>query len=102
MTSLASRKQLLIAESELNRAHLTEEIATLSARARALAARAKSIGVITSCAAALVAGFTAFKRGQSLAPAGKPSWLQSILKGVGLVSSVWSSFRSPDPDSEDR
>jgi uncharacterized membrane protein YqjE len=30
----------------------------------------------------------------------KPSWLQTILKGAGLLSTVWQAFRSPgrDPD----
>jgi hypothetical protein len=61
MNPLESRKQLLIAESELNRAQLVQEW------------QAVADGV---------------------------HWLQTLLKGAGLLSTVWQAFRSPgrDPD----
>jgi hypothetical protein len=46
MNPLESRKQLLIAESELNRTHLVGDGTALTADLRTLTARAKSLGTI--------------------------------------------------------
>ena len=54
MNSLESRKQLLIAESELNRAQLVGDLAALTDGVRTLADRAKSFGSIVSSTAVLV------------------------------------------------
>lgn len=94
MKSLASRKQLLIAESELNRAQLAGDLAALKTGVCALAGRAKSLGSIASSAMMLVAGLAAFRRGKTVAADAKPSWLQTILKSAGLISTLWLAFRS--------
>jgi len=93
MNPLDSQKQLLIAESELNRDQLVGDMAALAAGVRTLADRAKSFGSIASSAMVLVAGLAAFRPCQS-APAGaKPSWLRTILKGAGLISTFWLALR---------
>ena len=48
---LESRKRLLIAESELNRAQLVGDVAALTAEIHTLAERAKSFGSVASSAA---------------------------------------------------
>jgi hypothetical protein len=93
LNPLASRKQLLIAESELNRAHLVQEWRAISGEVHALAIRARTISSIVSVGASLVAGLAALRRKNS-APAEKPSWLQFILKGAGQVSALWLAFRA--------
>jgi hypothetical protein len=93
MNPLAARKQLLIAESELNRTGLADGVTTLTAGVRTLIARAKSFGSLASSAAVLVAGVAAFRRSKSRNAEAKPSWLQNILKGTGLVSTLWQAFR---------
>jgi hypothetical protein len=93
---LTSRKQLLIAESELNRAQMQEEWHAMTGRVRSLADRAKSFGSIASSAAVLVAGLTAFRRGKSVDADAKPSWVQTVLKGAGLVSTGWRSALDHD------
>ena len=98
MNPLESRKQLLIAESELNRVQLAGEMAALTADVRTLADRAKSFGSIASSAAVLVAGLAAFRRGKPVDADAKPSRLQTILKGAGLISTLWLAFR-PRPKS---
>ena len=100
MNPLQSRKQLLLAESELNRAQLVGDMAALTADVRALAGRAKSVGLIASSAVALVAGLAAWRRAKR-ADAGKPSWLPAILKGAGLISSLWLAFRPPARDQDE-
>lgn len=102
MNSLESRKQLLIAESELNRAHLLEEMVALTACIRTITDRARSFGSVASAATVLVTGLTAFRRIRSLLAAAKPSRLQTILKGAGMVSTLWLAFRSRRRNGNER
>jgi hypothetical protein len=90
MTSLESRKQLLLAESELNRTQLAADIVTLSAEVRALTGRAKSFTSVATSALALVGAF----QHRPGAGSGKRSWWQILLRGAGLMSSLWLAFRS--------
>ena len=99
---LESRKQLLIAESELNRAQLAGDMTALTAGVRTLTDRAKSFNSIASSVAVLVAGLAAFRRGKSGDAGAKPSWLQTILKGAGLISTLWLAFRSQRRDTKDK
>ena len=94
MNPLESRKQLLIAESELNRAQLVQEWQTMADGVRSVADRASTISSLASAAALLIAGLASF-RGTRSAPAGeKPSWWQNLLKGAQLAGLLWSEFRS--------
>jgi hypothetical protein len=102
MNPLESRKQLLIAESELNRAQLVQEWVAMTAGVRMLTDRAKSFGSIASSAALLVAGLAAFRRGKPVDADAKPSWLQTILKGAGLISTLWLAFREKGHDQENK
>ena len=71
------------------------------AEVRALTGRAKSIGLIASSATALLVGLAAFRRKKS-APAGEGiSWVQNILKGAGLISSLWLAFRPQARNRDD-
>jgi hypothetical protein len=94
MNPLESRKQLLVAESELNRAQLVQEWQTMADEVHSLTRQARTISSIASAAASLVAGLASCRRKASAPAAEKPSWLQTILKGAGLVSTFWSEFRS--------
>jgi len=93
MNSLESRKRILIAESELNRAQLVQEWQTMADGVRSVTDRAKSFGSIASIAAVLVAGLAAFRRSRST-PAGRnPLWWRSLLKGWQLAGTLWSAVR---------
>jgi hypothetical protein len=98
---LELRKQLLVAESELNRAQLAEDLAALKAEIHTLTHRAGSFGVIASSAATLMSGLAAFKRRKPGGPDAKASWPQSILKGAGVVSNLWLAFRSRSRNREE-
>jgi len=65
MNPLESRKKLLLAESELNRAQLVQEWHTLAGDVHALTESAKTIGFIASAAASLVAGLATLRQKQS-------------------------------------
>jgi len=90
---LQSRKQLLLAESELNRAQMMQDMAALTAEVHALGNRAKSFGSIASSAVVLATGLAAFRRGKVADLDAKPSWVRTVLKGAGLVSNLWLAFR---------
>ena len=92
LSPIESRKQLLIAESELNRAQLSEEWQTMAHRVRDLAHRAKTIAAWTPSAALLVAGVRALRRGPPAAT--KSSWFRKILNGARLASAIWLAFRA--------
>ena len=91
---LELRKQLLIAESELNRAQLSEEWQKMTEGVHSFAGRVKSVGSVASAAALLVAGMSAFRRRRAGPAGAKPSWSQRILNGARLASSIWFAFRA--------
>jgi hypothetical protein len=101
MNPLTARKQLLIAESELNRVELAADLTTLTAGVRALTGVAKSSGSIALLVATLVTGVTLFRRGKPASAEAKearPSWLQRILKVTGLISPLWAAIHRRGTD----
>jgi hypothetical protein len=94
MNPLESRKRLLVAESELNRLQLSEEWHAMTDGIRGLADRVKSVSSLASVVALFVAGVAAFRRGKSVEADAKPSWLQTIVNGAGLISSLWQAIRA--------
>ncbi len=95
MSPLQSRKLLLIAESELNRAQLVHECEKLAEGARAVVGRARSFDEIASAAATVVSALMVFRRGKAAKPAAKRSKLGTFIKRAGLVMALWRAFRSP-------
>ena len=93
VSPLELRKQLLIAESELNRAQLSEEWQEMTRGVRDLACRAKIIAAWASSAALLAAGVRALRRGPPAPGAAKSSWFQKVLKGARLAWAIWLAFR---------
>ena len=98
---LESQRQLIIAESELNRAQIVGDMAKLKDGAIMLAGHIKTIGSISSSAAVLVAGLTALQGAKSDGTASKTSWLQTILKGAGIISTLWLAIRPRGTDRKD-
>lgn len=94
LNPLRSRKQLLIAESELNRAQVIGDMAALTTEVCALAARVQTFSFMASSAAGLLAGF----RNEPPATAAKPSWLKNIFTGIEFASNLWLAFRSQRRD----
>lgn len=90
MNPLESRKQLLVAESELNRAQLVQEWQVMKTEVHSLTSEARSIRSIASAIATLVAGLASCRSRKSESAAEKPSWWKALLKGAGLVGSFLS------------
>lgn len=94
LSPLESRKQMLIAESELNRTQLSEEWQTMAHGVCGRLSRAKTIAAWVSSAVLLVAGVAALRRGPPPPNTAKTSWLQTILNGARVTSAIWSVFRA--------
>ena len=92
----------MVAESELNRVQLVRDWVALTVGVRTLIGRVKSFGSIAAAAALLVAGLKAFRRGKSGSADVKSSWLQTILKGAGMVSPLWLAFRAKGHHQENK
>ena len=89
----AVRKQMLILESDLNRAQLAEDWRGLADDVHALGARGEAIQSLTSAAVAWLAG-RVLPGGKKSAPEpGRKPWWQGWLQGVQLAGSVWSAWR---------
>ena len=93
LSPLESQKRLLIAESELNRAQMVQDLNALKSDVNALVDRVKSFGSIGSSVATLVSGLAAFQLGKPANGDGKSHWLRRIMRGAGLVSTLWRAFR---------
>jgi hypothetical protein len=91
---LQLRKQLLVAESELNRAQLIEEWQAMTAGVHTLTARVKSISSLASTAALLIAGVSAFRSRRGISSGAKSSWLQMAMKGTKVAGSLWLALRA--------
>ena len=101
MNPLKARKQILIAESELNRAQLVLDWRLMAGEVHALADEARNIRSIATAAGSLVAGLAALRRKHS-APTEKRPWWQTLLKSAGQVTTLWPAFRSPVREQNDR
>jgi hypothetical protein len=88
-----SRKQLLVAKSKLNRAQLSQEWQTMTLVVANLAHRARTMAAWASSAALLAAGVPALRRGPVLLSNVRSSWVQNILRGARLGSTIWFAFR---------
>ena len=108
VTPLKMRKDLLIAESDLNRAQLMEEWEAATQWHRTLSAGARTVGSVASAVALVVSGLRAFRRKRDPQDGTNVSWLQPLIKGAGLISSLCETFRSRDgrqknkPENTDR
>jgi hypothetical protein len=98
---LESRKRLLLAESELNRAQLVEDLGALKSDVNALVDHVKSFKSIASSAAVLVSGLAAFQREKPANGDGKSHWPRRLIKGAGLIFKLWRAFRPKRRDPKE-
>ena len=94
ITPLQAHKQLLIAESELNREQMQEEMNAIHDGVQQAVSRLKTVGSLASVGTLLVAGLAAFRHKSEPASATKTSWVGTILKGAQIAGSLWLGFRS--------
>ena len=92
LSPLESQKQLLIAESELNRAQLSEEWHAITHEVCDIAHRAKTIAAWVSSAALVAAGMAALRRRPPAPGTTKYSWFQRVLNGARVASTICFAF----------
>jgi hypothetical protein len=94
LNPLQFRKQLLIAESELNRAQLVHEAKAMAGDVRLLTSNFGTVGSLVSAAVSLLAALISCQRKPTEPARETSSWWQILMKGAGLVGSFWSRFGS--------
>jgi len=97
LTALESRKQLLLVESELNRAQLLNELRELNQEIGYLKREVGAAVNVVSSAARLATTFSAIGRAFTHRKAdenGKPSWLSTLINGARTGASIWAVIRS--------
>lgn len=102
MKLLALRKELLIAESDLNRAQLVQECQAFSSKVSGMTERVKSFNAVALSMITLANGVLAFAGHKAAVAPPKVSWFHKVLNGARLASSVWLAFRTLGADSAKR
>ena len=89
LTPLGARKQLLIAESELNRARLVEDAAAFTTGVKSATTRVRSVGSIASSAAVLLASLVALRPSRTAAAGVSPVALGAVVVLPGAPGNGW-------------
>jgi hypothetical protein len=96
LTALETRKQLLLVESELNRAQLINEVRDLKNEFHRLKHQVEAVGSIAASAAKLAATFSsigsAFSHNDKSEK--KSSWVSTLLSGARTGASLWLTLKS--------
>ena len=96
LTAIETRKQLLIAESEINRVKLLEEGQAFAGEVSRLVTQATSINTIAKSILPLVSGLAELTGAKAMV---KSSWVQKAFSGARLACTVWALFRSRNSNS---
>jgi hypothetical protein len=96
------RKDLLIAESELNRSQLMNEWDAATEWHRTLRTGARTVGSVASAVALVVSGLRAFRRKRDPQNGTNVSWLQPIIQGASVMTSLLGAFRSRGGNEKDK
>jgi hypothetical protein len=97
LTPLKSRKQLLLVESELNRAQLLNELRDLNHETHYLKTQIQSAGNLITSAAKLATTFSAIGSAfthRDTRENGKSSWLSTLINGARTGATIWGTIRS--------
>ena len=87
-------KQLLIAESEINRVQLTQQWRRVVDETRCLAHQAWKVATLGQAAASLISVLDTFRNKKDTPDTTQFPWWNTFLKGIGWVSTFWSEFLS--------
>jgi hypothetical protein len=101
MKELEVRKQLLILESGLNRAHLVADAAAIGTGARALSRQADSASSLVASSVVLATGLVNSPRRKSAGAGDRSSILHSAIKGVSLIVTLWLAYLAQKKGSTD-
>ncbi len=93
---LEARKQLLLAESEINRIRLLEEWSGLKGEVHHLASRVRAVGSFASVTAAVIAAFSAWRLSspEQNGAKSKSARVSALLDSVRTGASLWAALKS--------
>ena len=95
MTSLALRKKLLLAQSEINRQQLVVEFRNVTSEVRQLRGRLNTVcSGVASAASAGIAGIKAIGEVRGVYSRERGSWLSAVLNGLRAGTALWKTVRS--------
>jgi hypothetical protein len=97
LTPLESRKQLLLVESELNRAQLLNELHDLNHEIHHLKTQVQAAGALISSVAKLATTFSAVGSAfthRDTGENGKSSWLSTLINAARTGATIWGAIRS--------
>jgi hypothetical protein len=97
LTTLEARKQLLLVESELNRAQLLNELRDFKNEIQHWQHQAREIGSMVTSAAKLADTFSSIGQAFSHNEGNekeKTPWISKVLTGAKAGMSLWRLFRS--------
>ncbi len=94
LSPLQVRKQLLIVESEINRAQLQQDWLTISQGLHQAVGWTRTITTWTSAALLLVKRMAGASHSKVASTPEKESWFQGVLRGAELVCRLWMDFRN--------
>jgi len=94
------RKDLLIAESELNRVQLMDEWEAAKEWHHTLSAGARVAGSVASAVALVASGVRAFRSKRGSPNGAEGSWLQPLIKGAGVIATLCGGFRLRSGDQK--
>ena len=96
LTLLEVRKELLLAESELNRARLCKEWSDLKDEVHRLTEQARTVGSIASLAGTVMTAFSARREGRSEAEGGtdKSSRVAGWLNVAQAAAALWVALKA--------
>jgi hypothetical protein len=94
LTPLQRRKAVLVVEAEQQREQFCQDANLIKSRFEALATQAKSVSSMASVSGLIWRGISVFRRPRSPRQNGKPSLVAKLVRGAGLVSSLWFALRS--------
>lgn len=100
LESLATRKRLLLAESELNRTELLKEVEHFKGEFTRVKKQVKTVGSIASSAAVIATAATLFhhhrqpENHEKKNGTGKVPWITAALEGARVGTSLFLKIRS--------
>ncbi|MDX2108857.1 MAG: hypothetical protein SFY80_01315 [Verrucomicrobiota bacterium] len=100
ISPLALRKEILIAESNLNRSLIFADMAGITGGVSGITHRIKNLGSLAASAVVLVCNLSSCKRSLAEGFAAKPSLLTTLIQGGTLVLNLWQTFHPKGDDSK--
>jgi len=93
LKKLEIRKELLVAEAEVLRTQLGQDLDLVHQGFTGWGERAKSVASYSSIAATVLAVISQFRRPRKTELNGRPSLLSTLLTGARTGSAIWAALR---------